>query len=236
MIIGPGSQNDLDISGILVVDKDKAMTSHDVVDLVRKRFKIRKVGHAGTLDPDATGVLVLLLGAATRLSSQLSGEDKKYRAKIRLGERTDSGDSSGKIISEKAVSQDIAGIKRVMESFVGEIDQVPPMFSAKKVKGKRLYKLARQGKTVERLPVKVTVKSLDIISVDLPEIEFEVLCTKGTYIRQLADDIGEKAGSGGHLVELRRLSSGNFKIENAVTISEILRMNREELNENLARI
>lgn len=236
MTQGKFSQNNDGISGIMVVDKPKGMTSHDVVDMVRRSLGIKKVGHAGTLDPNATGVLVILIGKATKLSDKLISEDKMYRALMKLGERTESGDSQGKIISRKDISLKPDDIKEAMAQFLGEIEQVPPMFSAKKIGGKRLYKMARKGEVVERPPVKVTIKSLNIRSIDMPQVEFDVLCTKGTYIRQLADDIGEKLGSGAHLLELRRISSGKFNIESAVTIEEITGMSREQLNENIARI
>lgn len=225
-----------DVSGVVVVDKEKGMTSHDVVDLVRKRFNFKKVGHAGTLDPNATGVLVILVGLATKLSEKLSGEDKMYKATMKLGERTDSADVDGKIISNRHVSVGPDRIKEVMSEFVGQIEQIPPMFSAKKIKGKRLYKLAREGGVVERPPVKVTIKSIEITELSLPEVQFDVLCTKGTYIRQLADDIGEKLGCGAHLVELRRISSGRFNIASAVTVPELIEMTRERFNENITRI
>ncbi|MFA6636812.1 MAG: tRNA pseudouridine(55) synthase TruB [Candidatus Omnitrophota bacterium] len=224
------------VSGILVVDKAKGMTSHDVIDVIRKRFGVKKAGHAGTLDPNATGVLVVLIGKATKLSQKLTGEDKKYRAVMKLGERTDSGDSTGKIISGGEVFCFPDQIKKVMQGFVGEIEQIPPMFSAKKVGGKRLYKAARRGEVVERAPIKITIKSLEVISLNMPEVEFDVLCTKGTYIRQLADDIGEKLGCGAHLSELRRISSGEFNVDGSVPAAELEKMSKESFYESVARI
>ena len=224
------------VSGILVVDKGTGMTSHDVVSLVRRRFGVKKAGHAGTLDPGATGVLVILIGTATRLSQKLSGEDKSYRAVMRLGERTDSGDSEGKTIAEKEVSVDGERVRQVVESFRGEIEQVPPMFSAKKIKGKKLYHLARKGIAVERPPVKVTVKDIAVEEVAIPEVTFYVRCGKGTYIRQLADDMGEKLGFGAHLTALRRLSSGKFHIRDAVSVSELSTMSRERFYESVTGI
>lgn len=225
-----------EISGILVVDKEKGMTSHDVVDIVRKRTGIKKVGHAGTLDPNATGVLVILMGKATKFSDKLSGEDKLYKATMRLGERTNSGDCDGLIVSRRDISVDTDKIKEVMSLFLGEIEQVPPMFSAKKIAGKRLYKIARKGEVVERPPVKVTIKKLEVTNISLPEVEFEVLCSKGTYIRQLADDIGEALLCGAHITELRRLSSGSFDLSNSVSVSELKKMDREKIDENIIRI
>ena len=225
-----------EISGILVVDKEKGMTSHDVVALVRKRFNLKKVGHAGTLDPNATGVLVLLIGSATKLSATLTCEDKKYRALMKLGEKTDSGDLTGKLIYQKDVSVGAAEINEVAKRFVGEIEQIPPMFSAKKIKGKRLYKLALKGEVVERPPVQITITSLDIISINIPEVEFDVSCSKGTYIRQLAEDMGEKLGCGAHLLELRRTASGDFNIDGALTVSKLKEMSEECFNESVKRV
>jgi tRNA pseudouridine55 synthase len=224
------------ISGIVVVDKEKGMTSHDVVALIRRKFALKKVGHAGTLDPNATGVLVILIGKATKLSAKLTGEDKRYSAVMKLGEKTDSGDVDGRVISTKEVSVSFDELKSVMAEFVGEIEQVPPMFSAKKIAGKRLYETARKGGTVPRPAVKVTVRELGITFLRMPEVGFDVLCTKGTYIRQLADDIGEKLGCGAHLLDLRRISSGKFDISGAVTVSELNKMSMERLNENIVRV
>ena len=223
-------------AGILVVDKEKGMTSHDVVSIVRKRFSIKKVGHAGTLDPNATGVLVLLLGKATKLSSTYLSEDKEYKATMKLGERTDSGDSDGEVISTSEVKSSKEEIAQVLESFRGEILQVPPMVSAKKVKGQRLYKLARRGIEVEREPQKIFIKMLDLLDVEMPFVKISVACSKGTYIRQLADDIGEKLGCGAHLSDLRRTRSGSFSIEQAVPFDQLRGMNREELDENIIRV
>ncbi len=223
-------------AGILVVDKEKGMTSHDVVSIVRKRFSIKKVGHAGTLDPNATGVLVLLLGKATKLSSTYLSEDKEYKATMKLGERTDSGDSDGEVISTSEVKSSKEEISQVLESFRGEILQVPPMVSAKKVKGQRLYKLARRGIEVEREPQKIFIKMLDLLDVEMPFVKISVACSKGTYIRQLADDIGEKLGCGAHLSDLRRTRSGSFSIEQAVPFDQLRGMNRKELDENIIRV
>ncbi len=224
------------IDGILIVDKDKNMTSHDVVAKVRRRFDIKKVGHAGTLDPNATGVLVLLLGKATKLSNSFLNEEKEYSAIMKLGERTDSGDCEGKIIARKSIISDSTGIESVVAGIKGEIDQMPPMFSAKKINGKRLYKLARKGIQVERARVRVTIKDIRVLKVELPLVVFDTICSKGTYIRQLADDIGEKLGCGAHLTELRRMRSGTFSLENAVTILDIDKMTQEDLNESIIRI
>jgi len=225
-----------DLSGILIVDKQKGMTSHDVVDMVRKRFSVKKVGHAGTLDPNATGVLVLLVGKATKLSSSFLEEDKEYFATMKLGERTDSGDCDGSVISSGEVLSSEGEIRDVIAEFLGEIEQVPPMFSAKKINGKKLYKLARKGKTIERKPNKITIKKIDEIRITLPFVKFNMVCSKGTYVRQLVDDIGESLGCGANLTELRRTRSGEFSVEGAVGIDDLLKMDKKVFYENLIRI
>ncbi|RKY42661.1 MAG: tRNA pseudouridine(55) synthase TruB [Candidatus Makaraimicrobium thalassicum] len=225
-----------DLSGILVVDKAKAMTSHDVVKLVRRRFAIKKVGHAGTLDPSATGVLVLLLGKATKLSGRFLEEDKEYAATIKLGEKTDSADSDGNLILVREVRSSERDVKDTMAGFLGEMEQIPPMVSAKRVNGKRLYELARKGIEVKREPKRIVIKKLEIADIEIPFVRFRTVCSKGTYIRQLADDIGEKLGCGAHLTELKRLRSGSFPLEKAVPFSALLNMDRERLNESIIRI
>jgi tRNA pseudouridine55 synthase len=225
-----------ELSGILVVDKEKGMTSHDVVAIVRKKFMIKKVGHAGTLDPNATGVLVLLLGKATKASDIFLNEEKEYWATLKLGERTDSGDCKGKVTAERTVEAGEDLIRAVVAGFVGEIEQVPPMVSAKRINGKQLYKLARKGIEVAREPRKIVIKKAEIKKIDLPFVEIDVVCSKGTYIRQLADDIGEKLGCGAHLAELRRLRSGDFSIDKAIKFSELIKLDREKLDENIIRL
>jgi tRNA pseudouridine55 synthase len=220
---------DKDLCGILVVDKEKDMTSHDVVAMVRRRFSIKKVGHAGTLDPNATGVLVLLLGKATKLSSKYLGSDKEYAAIMKLGEKTSTADAGGEVTESLEVNVTKEEVTNIMKRFEGEILQVPPMVSAKKIKGKRLYKLARQGITIEREPVKVKINHLEITSVDLPLVAFKVSCSKGTYVRQLAEDIGEGLGCGAHLAELRRTVSGEFSIEEATTVTDLKAIEKENL-------
>jgi tRNA pseudouridine55 synthase len=225
-----------EICGILVVDKEKNMTSHDVVDLVRKRFRVKKVGHAGTLDPNATGVLIILLGKATKQSAMFLDQDKEYIATMKLGEKTSTGDSEGQLIASAEVLVSETEIKNAMDAFVGEIEQVPPMTSAKQVNGRRLYKLARKGVEIEREPKKVLIKELEVIKIDLPCVVFRVVCSKGTYIRQLAEDIGERIGCGAYLKELRRTRSGDFSLEQAVPLSSVLNMDPETFNENITRI
>ena len=225
-----------DIFGLLIVDKEKGMTSHDVVSFVRRRFKIKKVGHAGTLDPMATGVIVLLLGKATKLSNTFLSQDKEYEAVMKLGEKTDTGDSEG-VVSE--INGIIPGEKEILKeasAFLGKIKQIPPMFSAKKVNGKPLYKLARKGIHIEREPVDVEIKELEIVEIKVPYVKIRVLCSKGTYIRQLACDIGDKLGCGAYLTELRRTRSGEFSLKNAVAYSKIKEMDIEGLNESITRV
>lgn len=216
------------------MDKPKGLTSHDVVSFLRKRFSIGKVGHAGTLDPMATGVLVLLLGRATRLSGKLSCDDKEYEASMRLGITTDSHDSEGKVVCAKetgSLSED--EIKKAFCSFLGVIEQVPPMVSAIKHKGKKLYQLARRGVEIERAPRKITIYDLRIKSISMPDVSFAVSCSKGTYIRKLASDIGEKLGCGAHLTSLRRTRSGRFTIGEAVTFEELKRFDSGMLEKHI---
>jgi len=219
-----------DINGILVVDKPSNMTSHDVVNYVRRHFKVKKVGHAGTLDPMATGVLVMLIGKSTKLSERFTRDDKEYESTLTLGARTVSGDKEGKVISGgEWIDIDEAKIRSTFGLFEGEIMQVPPMVSAKSHKGKRLYKLAWRGVEVEREPKKVNIKHLVIEKIDMPNIFFRMECSKGTYVRQICDDIGEKLGCGGHASSVRRIRSGIFKIEDARTMSEVKAMDAESL-------
>lgn len=219
-----------EINGILVVDKPKGMTSHDVVDFVRRHFNIEKAGHAGTLDPAVTGVLVVLIGKATKLSSQLTCGDKEYEATLTLGRKTDSGDAYGKILSEADTSKITEeGVRDVFKLFVGEIDQVPPMLSALRHKGKRLYELARKGKEVPREPRRVCIRELKIKKIEIPDVDFSVTCSKGTYIRKLCEDIGDKLGCGGYLSCLRRVRAGEFTLEKSVLIDKLKSLSKDEL-------
>ena len=224
------------LSGILIVDKEKNMTSHDVVDKVRRKFKIKKVGHAGTLDPNATGVLVLLLGKATKMSGELSSSDKEYEGVMKLGVTTTSGDCDGEVVNIAKVNSTAEDILEAIKSFKGESEQLPPMFSAKKVNGKRLYKLARKGIMVEREAKKISIKKIEVENIDLPLVTFRVVCSKGTYIRQLAHDIGGKLGCGAYLAELIRTRSGDFTIDKAINFSRLMEMDHEALDESIIRI
>lgn len=222
------------MNGILVVNKPPGMTSHDVVDLVRKRFKIKKVGHAGTLDPQASGLLVMLLGKFTKLSAKLINDDKAYEVIMRLGIRRDTQDGEGKIISEEDCRYlTDTQIKETFKSFLGSGFQVPPMFSAVKYKGKKLYELARKGQSVKREPRPINIYKLEITHIDLPYVNFNVTCSKGTYVRQLCSDIGDKLGCGAYMHFLQRLRSGKFSIESAVKVHDLEKMSAKSLSNHL---
>ncbi len=208
--------------GILVIDKPEGMSSAKTVGKVKRIIRARKAGHAGTLDPFATGVLVCCLNRATKLARFFLHEEKKYEGVLRLGIETDTHDPTGKIISQSD-DYDFSGdfIKNVFSEFQGEIRQNPPVYCALKHKGKPLYKYARQGRPVEKPPRIVNIKKLEIKNIDLPYIEFEVLCSGGTYVRTLAYDIGKKLGCGAHLAKLRRVASGRFSIKDAISLGEL---------------
>ena len=221
------------MNGTLIIDKPPGMTSHDVVARVRRIVGERRVGHTGTLDPFATGVLVILIGKATRLLQFLSGAEKEYEALIRFGYATDTGDATGRRLDVHAMSQTTkslraAEIEAAMASLRGEINQVPPMFSAKKVGGQKLYELARRGEEIERQPVKVTISEfeakgqlLNMRDDGTADLKTRVVCSAGTYVRTLAEDLGKLLGVGAHLAELRRTRAGRFKIESAITLEHL---------------
>jgi tRNA pseudouridine55 synthase len=212
---------DMPADGFMVlIDKEENWTSFDVVARLRKILNIKKIGHAGTLDPFATGLLLLLTGNTTKRQDELMSEDKVYEAEIKLGEKTDSYDRTGTVIavSDKKVTED--EIRTAVMSFTGEQFQMPPMFSAIKKDGKRLYELARKGIEIEREPRKITINSIDILGIGSDSVRIRVHCSKGTYIRSLAYDIGEKLGTFGHLKELRRTRIGNFCADEACTAGD----------------
>ncbi len=211
------------MNGVLVVDKPAGPTSHDVVMQLRKTLKQKKIGHTGTLDPVATGVLPLVIGEATKLARYLTGGDKTYRAVIRLGVTTTTLDAEGEVVEERPVQVSEADVRAVLPAFTGDIEQIPPMYSAKKMQGTRLYELARQGIEVEREPKRVTVHKLELVAARLPDIEIEVRCSAGTYVRVLAQDIGARLGCGGHLIELRRTAAGPFTLADAVPLDDVVR-------------
>lgn len=208
--------------GVLVVDKPSGVTSHDVVEVIRRKLKTKKVGHSGTLDPVATGVLVLLVGRATKLFSKFVHFDKEYDATLRLGVVTSTGDSEGVVLRQMQIDHVTKeDIRDAFVSFVGEREQVPPMVSAIKHQGRRLYELARKGIEVDRKARRIRIYDLKITRMDLPEIDFFVKCTKGTYIRRLGEEIGEKLGVGGCISRIRRVSLGPFHLNDAVKIEDV---------------
>ena len=213
------------LDGIIVINKTKGCTSHDVVSKV-KRILNEKVGHTGTLDPNATGVLPLLIGKGTKLSYYLIEHDKKYKVVLQLGIKTDTADCEGKIIEEKEVlDENLAeeNIKTILDSFVGEQSQIPPMYSAIKVNGKKLYEYARKNQEVKLTPRKITIYSIELIDIypEDKQIMFEVSCSKGTYIRSLCEDIAKNLNTVGYMKELERISVGQFDISNSITIEDL---------------
>ena len=219
--------------GILIIDKPEGWTSHDVVGKTRKILRMKRIGHTGTLDPFATGVLVILVGKATRLAQFLDKDRKEYEAEIAFGFETDTGDRTGsskfQVSSSKFLS--VEDVEKILPEFRGEIWQTPPMYSAKKIEGKKLYELARKGIEIERKPVKVSIYNLEIINdenqaannseLETWNLKLKVACSAGTYIRTLAEDIGKKLETGAHLAELRRTRAGKFDISQAVTLEEL---------------
>jgi tRNA pseudouridine55 synthase len=210
------------ISGVLVVDKPVGLTSHDVVQIVRKGTNIRRAGHTGTLDPRASGVLVILIGPAVRLSEYVSASDKRYQAVIRLGATTDTYDADGRIISTSPLENlNEAAFEDALQAFVGEIEQVPPPYSAVKVKGRKAYEMAREGEEVDLAPRRIMVYSLELLEWAPPEVVVDIYCSSGTYVRSLAHDLGEKLGCGAHLIGLRRTKSGRFTLRDAVPLRRL---------------
>jgi tRNA pseudouridine55 synthase len=230
----------VDSDGLLIVDKPEGITSHDVVDRVRRLLRMKRIGHTGTLDPMATGVLVLCLGKATRLQQFFTRSDKEYLARIRLGFATDTYDRTGNPITPLTASNGVMEeqIQRVLEDLQGIREQLPPMFSAKKQAGTRLYKLARQGKEVPRTAIGVKIYALDLLSEagdvlhrnsdGTSDFSLLVRCSAGAYVRSLAHDIGQALGCGGHLLALRRNAVGAFRIEQAIALEELERLAQRE--------
>ena len=210
------------INGIVNIYKEKGYTSHDVVAVLRKVVGQKKIGHTGTLDPDATGVLPVCLGRATKVCELLTDHDKTYEALLLLGKTTDTQDISGEVLEERNPGNlTEEEVRSCIESFIGEYDQIPPMYSALKVNGKKLYELAREGKTVERKSRRVQIHGIRILEMNLPHVRMKVDCSKGTYIRTLCHDIGEKLQVGGCMEELERTKVGRFLKEDAVTLDEV---------------
>ena len=227
------------VSGVINIYKIKGFTSHDVVAKLRGILKQKKIGHTGTLDPEATGVLPVCLGSATKLCDMLTDREKEYIAEVRLGITTDTQDMTGTVLSEKEVKFTEAQVTEAIQSFVGHYEQIPPMYSALKVNGKKLYELAREGKEVERKARPVTIHYIEILDIKLPQLRIKVGCSKGTYIRTLCHDLGEKLGCGAAMASLERTKSGQFSLETAITLAELeekLKVaggNREEVIQTL---
>lgn len=209
------------INGIINIYKEKGYTSHDVVAKMRGILKQKKIGHTGTLDPDAVGVLPVCLGSGTKLCDMLTDKSKEYEARMILGITTDTQDTSGAVLCKQEVSVAEEAVRETILSFIGEYDQIPPMYSAIKINGKKLYELAREGKEVERKARRVLIDDIEILQIELPYITMKVNCSKGTYIRTLCHDIGEKLGCGAAMAELKRTRVGQFTLETALKLSDV---------------
>jgi tRNA pseudouridine55 synthase len=223
-----------EIEGVLLVDKPGGMTSHDVVYRLRRKLSMQRIGHAGTLDPMATGLLIMLIGKATRISQYLISVDKVYEGEITLGVTTNSQDADGEVMETRPVPElTEAQVRTAMQTFLGDQYQMPPMFSAIKIDGVPLYKKARQGEEVVREPRFIRVSSFELLSFNLPKLTFRLACTKGTYVRTIAHDLGQKLGCGGHLSALRRTGSGKFTIDRCTPLAEIQELPLSEIEKRL---
>lgn len=223
-----------DPDGVLLIDKPQEWTSHDAVAKIRNFFQLNKVGHGGTLDPNATGLIAILVGRGTKMSQRVMSGDKVYEGEILFGVETNSQDTDGEIIAEKdpsCVTEEL--LRKEMRTAVGDQMQVPPMVSAIKKDGVPLYKLARKGKEIEREPRFIHIYKFSLTGFELPRATFEVKCTKGTYVRTIAHDLGQRLGCGATLSQLRRTQSGTFDVSNAWTLDEILTWDRQQLADNL---
>ena len=210
------------MKAVIVIDKPPGITSHDLVDIIRRKLGIRKVGHCGTLDPMATGVMVMLIGRATKLSTQFVSDEKEYICTMTLGKETDTQDSTGKVLAEADFSQ-ITGsrISQAIADFQGPQQQMPPMISAKHYKGKRFYELARKGIKIKRKPQEIEIREIELLRINLPDVDFRVVCSKGTYVRTLCNDIGRRLGCLAHMSALRRTRSGRFHIAHSIPLDEV---------------
>ena len=227
-----GLQKDLD--GVLLVDKPRDHTSHDVIARLRGKLRMRKIGHAGTLDPMATGLLVVLVGRATRVSQYIISLDKEYEGTVELGRTTDSQDADGQTMETRPVpALTEAEVRAAMQGFLGDQYQTPPMFSAIKIDGVPLYKRARKGEDVEREPRFIRVMSWDLLGFASPRIDFRLRCTKGTYVRTLSHDLGNRLGCGAHLSALRRTATDRFSVSQALTMEEIESLSLPEIERRL---
>jgi tRNA pseudouridine55 synthase len=222
------------LDGAILIDKPAGPTSHDVVDAIRRRFQIKKVGHCGTLDPNATGLLIIVLGRGTKLSEKLMGDDKVYEGTIKFGETTDSYDADGELTASLPVPpMTLEQLNEEAAKFIGDQMQIPPMVSAIKKNGVPLYKLARKGIEIEREPRLVHIYNFRFTKYEEPLAEFRVACTKGTYVRSIAHDLGQKLGCGAHLATLRRSVSGKFDVANATKLDDVLKLTTAELEKKV---
>jgi tRNA pseudouridine55 synthase len=222
------------LDGAILIDKPAGPTSHDVVDAIRRRFQIKKVGHCGTLDPNATGLLIIVLGRGTKLSEKLMGDDKAYEGTIKFGETTDSYDCDGELTGSLPVMpMTLDQLNEEAAKFVGDLMQVPPMVSAIKKNGVPLYKLARKGIEIEREPRLVHIYNFRFTDYELPLGAFKIACTKGTYVRSIAHDLGQKLGCGAHLTTLRRSVSGKFDVADATKLDAVLNLTTAELEKRV---
>ena len=226
------------VTGILNINKPAGITSYDVVDVIKKIFDGSKVGHTGTLDPIATGVLPIVIGDATRLSDELMAETKVYRVKMLLGVETNTYDITGRIVFASVIRNDEIYIRERIKRFIGKQEQVPPAYSAIRVDGKRAYEYAREGKELKLKPRAIEIYNIDNIAVDLRkrEVTFDVYCTKGTYVRSLVNDIGKKLGCGATMVELTRLKNGNFDIKESISLYDFLKLDYEDMKKQVVSI
>jgi tRNA pseudouridine55 synthase len=223
-----------ELEGVLLVDKPGAHTSHDVVARLRRKLNMKRIGHAGTLDPMATGLMILLIGKATRISQYLISLDKEYEGTIELGKVTDSQDADGEVLETRPVPPlTEAEVRTAMQGFIGDQYQTPPMYSAIKIDGVPLYKSARKGEEVEREPRFIRVMSFDLLRFASPHIDFRLQCTKGTYVRTIAHDLGGRLGCGAHLAALRRTATQNFHISQALTLDQIEALSLPEIEKRL---
>ncbi len=226
------------VTGILNINKPAGITSYDVVDVIKKIFDGSKVGHTGTLDPIATGVLPIVIGDATKLSDELMAETKVYRVKMLLGVETNTYDITGRIVFASVIKNDEIYIRERIKRFIGKQEQVPPVYSAIRVDGKRAYEYAREGKEVKLKSREIEIYNIDNIAVDLRkrEVIFDVYCTKGTYVRSLVNDIGKKIGCGATMVELTRLKNGNFDINDSISLYDFLKLDYEDMKKQVVSI
>lgn len=226
--------NPKELCGVLLVDKPTDHTSHDVVARLRGKLQMKKIGHAGTLDPMATGLLIMLVGKATRISQYLISLDKEYTGTIEFGKITDSQDAEGRVMETRPVPpMSRAEVEQAMQGFLGDQYQMPPMYSAIKIDGVPLYKKARKGEEVEREPRFIRVSGFELTGFELPRIDFRLRCSKGTYVRTIAHDLGQKLGCGAHLAALRRTATDKFNVSQALTLDQIMSMSLPEIEQRL---